>query len=145
MKIQLFEEIGSGARFVAPVLVETLNALHTGPAPHTLASFSASAQLELDVGALVGTPPDGAHLTLQARSGGAAFFPVFAGTVRVTPVDPFASRLTLTGTYRVPLGVLGEVADRTLLAGTAKRSLQTFLSAMRDELSVAVLHHASSR
>jgi hypothetical protein len=145
MKIQLFEEIASGARFVAPVLVARLTALHDDPAgSHALTALGVAVRIKLVVGALVGAPPDGAELVMQAQDGAAVFFPIFHGTLRVLPIDAFRSKLTLAGTYRVPLGALGDVADRTLLAGTAKRSLQTFLGETRDEIAAAVLHEVTS-
>ena len=145
MKIQLFEAIGSGAPYVAPILVARLKTLHRDPTgSHALTSLGVTVQIEIVVGSLVGDPPDGAELVMQAQSGAAAFLPVFHGTLRVLPVDSFSSKLVLAGTYRVPLGALGEAADRTLLAGTAKRSLQTFLSEARDEIAAAVLHEATS-
>jgi hypothetical protein len=141
MKIQLFEEIASGAPFVAPILVARLVKMQHDPdGAHALSSLGVTVNVRIAVGAIVGDPPEGAELTMQAQSGTAAFFPVFAGTLRVEPIDTLSSRLVLAGTYRVPLGVLGEVADRTLLAGTAKRSLQTFLGEARDEIAAAVLH-----
>ena len=145
MKIQLFEEIGSGAPFVAPMLVARLTALHNDPGgSYALTTLGVSVQIKIVIGSIVGAPPDGAELVMQAQSGAAAFFPVFHGTLRVTPIDSFKSKLVLAGTYRVPMGALGEVADRTLLAGTAKRSLQAFLGEARDDIASAVLHEATS-
>jgi hypothetical protein len=146
VKIQLFEEIASGAAFVAPILVARLTKIREEPlGSHALSSLGVTVQVDITVGAPVGDPPDGAELEMQAQSGGAAFFPVFSGTLRVVPIDTFSSRLALAGTYRVPLGALGEAADRTLLAGTAKRSLQAFLGEARDEIAAAVLRSAMSR
>jgi hypothetical protein len=145
MKIQLFEELATGAPYVAPILVARLRTLQRDPSgSHTLSSLGVTVQIKIAVGDTIGQPPDGADITMQAQSGSAAFFPVFAGTLRVMPLDTFRSRLALAGTYRVPLGVLGEVADRTLLAGTAKRSLQTFLSEIRDEIFASVLHESTT-
>jgi hypothetical protein len=145
MKIQLFEDIGSGAPFVAPILVARLIALHDDPSgSKALSSLGITVNIKLVVGSIVGVPADGGDLVMQAQSGAAAFFPVFHGTLRVVPVDSFSSKLVLAGTYRVPLGALGEVADRTLLAGTAKRSLQTFLAETRDDIAAAVLREATS-
>ena len=145
MKIQLFEPLATGAPFVAPILVARLRTLHKDPlGAHSLTSLGVTVQVNITVGEIIGTPPDGAEIEMQAQSGNAAFFPVFSGTLRVAPLDTFTSRLVLAGTYRVPLGALGEAADRTLLAGTAKRSLQSFLSDVRDEMSAHVLHEATS-
>ncbi len=113
------------------------------PGSHALTSLGVTVHVAISVDATIGDPPDGAEITMRAQSGNAAFFPVFHGTLRVQPIDTFTSRLALAGTYRVPLGAIGVVADRTLLAGTAKRSLQAFLSDARDEIAAAVLQAAT--
>jgi hypothetical protein len=145
MKVQLFEDIACGAPFVAPILVKRLRTLHRDPAgSYALTTLGVAIRVRIDVGATIGSPPDGASIELHAQSGSAAFFPVFAGSLRVLPIDTFRSRLALSGTYRVPLGALGAVADRTVLAGIAKGSLQNFLSEIRSEIAARVLHEAAS-
>jgi hypothetical protein len=142
MKIRLIETLASGAPFVVPVLLRRLDGLHKDPAgAHTLNAFGATVKIALRGGDHVGDPADGAHIDLQALEGAAAF-PVFHGSVRVEPIDSFSSRLVLSGNYRVPLGVVGSVADRTILAGAAKRSLRSLLAEIRTEVSASVLRSA---
>jgi hypothetical protein len=143
MKIRLIETLASGAPFVVPVLLRRLDALHKDPAgSHTLSALGATVKIALRAGDHVGDPPDGAHIDLQALEGAAAF-PVFQGALRVEPIDAFSSRLVLAGNYRVPLGVVGSVADRTILAGAAKRSLRGLLAEIRTEVATSVLRRAS--
>jgi hypothetical protein len=142
MKIRLIESLASGAPFVAPILVRRLDTLDRDPAgSHALSTFGASVKIAIHAGEHVGDPPDGAWITLQALTG-PAVFPVFQGTLRVEPVDAFTSRLVLAGQYSVPLGTIGSVADRTILAGAAKRSLRSLLGDIRAEVAASVLRHA---
>lgn len=139
MKIRLSEPIASGAAFVVPVLIRRLDALPKDPAgSHVLRSLGAAVQIAIGIGDYVGDPRDGAEIDLHAREAAAAF-PVFHGTIRVEPVDAFSSRLVLAGHYSVPFGVLGTAADRTVLAGAAKRSLRELLSAVRDEVAASAV------
>jgi hypothetical protein len=139
MKIRLIETLASGAPYVAPMLVRRLASLDKDPSgSHALSALGATVKIALGAGEVVGEPPDGAWITLQALAG-AAIFPVFHGTLRVEPVDAFSSRLVLAGHYSVPLGTIGSVADRTILAGAAKRSLRALLGEIRAEVAASVL------
>lgn len=142
MKIRLIESLASGAPYVAPMLVRRLDSLDKDPAgSHALSTFGTSVKIAIQTGEHVGEPPDGAWISLQALTGPAAF-PVFNGTLRVEAVDPFTSRLVLAGHYSVPLGTVGSVADRTILAGAAKRSLRSLLGEIRAEVAASVLRGA---
>ena len=139
MKIRLIESLASGAPYVAPMLVRRLDSLNKDPAgSHARSALGATVKIAISGGEPVGEPPDGAWITLQALAGTAAF-PVFRGTLRVEPVDTFSSRLVLAGQYSVPLGTIGSVADRTILAGAAKRSLRSLLGEIRAEVAASVL------
>lgn len=143
MKIRLAETLASGAPFVTPVLLRRLDALPKDPpGSHVLDALGASRQIVLEIGAYTGAPYDGAEIDLHARDAAAAF-PIFHGTLRVEPIDVFSSRLVLLGQYSVPLGLLGAAADRTILAGTAKRSLRSLLAGIREEVAAAVLRSAT--
>jgi len=72
-------------------------------------------------------------LTLRARQQ-AAWFPAFRGEVRSEPVGPLESTLRLQGTYELPLGPLGDIADRTILGHAAERSLQHFADRLRTDV-----------
>ena len=139
MNIHIIETLASGAPYVAPILVSQLNALRALPDDaHSLGTLGASVKITIRAGEHVGTPPDGAQIEMQELDG-AAVFPVFNGTLRVEPIDPFSCRLVLAGHYSVPLGLIGTVADRTILAGAAKRSLRALLVTMKTEITSSVL------
>jgi hypothetical protein len=139
MKVRLSETLASGASFVAPILIARLDALREHPdEAHSLGALGMSVKVAIRAGDPVGDPPDGARIMLQALEGAAAF-PVFDGTLRVEPLDTFSSKLVLTGSYSVPLGAIGSVADRTILAGAAKRSLRSLLNELRAEVAASVL------
>lgn len=62
------------------------------------------------------------------------FFPRFEGTLSITPVGS-QSELWLQGTYEPPFGPIGAVLDRTVLRHAAKRSLQSFLQRIADDIA----------
>lgn len=139
MKIRLSEPMSSGAPFVAPVLVRKLRALPKDPlGSHVLSVLGVATQIAIEIGNAVGTPPDGTEIHLHALDAPGAF-PVFHGTLRVEPADAFSSRLVLAGVYQVPLGSVGAAADRTLLAGAAKRSLRALLNDVRSVVAASVM------
>lgn len=139
MKVRLSETLSSGAALVAPILLARLAALRERPdEEHALGALGLSVKVAIRAGETVGDPPDGARIVLQALEGAAAF-PVFDGSLRVEPLDAFSCKLALIGSYSVPLGAIGSVADRTILAGAAKRSLRSLLNELRAEVAAAVL------
>jgi hypothetical protein len=139
MKIRLAEPMAAGAPFVAPVLLRKLRALPKDPVgAHTLTALGITIRIAVDVGAVIGSPPDGTAVCLHALEITGAF-PIFNGTIRVEPVDVFSSRVVLSGTYQVPLGSVGAAADRTVLAGAAKRSLRALMKDIRDDVAASVL------
>jgi hypothetical protein len=64
----------------------------------------------------------------------ARFFPRFEGTLSITPVGT-QSELWLQGTYEPPFGPLGALLDRTVLSHAAKRSLNSFLRRIADDIA----------
>lgn len=139
MKIRLSEPLSSGAPCVAPVLVRTLRALPKDPAgSHVLSVLGVAMRIAIEVGSAVGSPPDGTEVHLHALDAPGAF-PVFHGTLRVEPADACSSRLVLAGVYQVPLGTVGAAADRTILAGAAKRSLRALLNDVRAVVAASVM------
>ena len=82
------------------------------------------------------------QIDMQALDG-SAVFPVFHGTLRAEPIDALSCRLVLAGRYNVPLGAIGTVADRTILAGAAKRSLRALLITIKAEIASSVLRTVS--
>jgi hypothetical protein len=143
MNVHIVEGVASGAPFVAPVLVSKLDALRDLPDDaHALGAVGVSVKVAIRTGEHVGDPPDGARIAMRALAVAGAF-PVFEGTLRVDPVDAFSCRLILAGTYSAPLGTLGSLADRTILAGIAKRSLRAFLVEVQAEITSSVLQSLS--
>jgi hypothetical protein len=139
VKVHIIETLASGAPYVAPILVARLDALREKPDDaHSLAMLGVSVKIAIRAGEHLGDPPDGARIDMQALDG-SAVFPIFHGTLRVEPIDAFSCRLVLAGRYSVPLGAIGTVADRTVLAGAAKRSLRALLITIQAEIASSVL------
>ena len=65
-------------------------------------------------------------LTWEA-TGPSALFPRLEGELRVVPVDPDRSELSLAGRYRPPLGRAGLVLDEVLLVHVARATVRSFL------------------
>jgi len=141
MDVHITEHIASGAGHVRRILLAQL-AKYREEAhddPPVLDAAGVRIPVLVIVGARVGNPPDGTQVKIAARRHRERF-PVFTGTIRVVPIDSLSSELVLSGSYDVPLGLLGALADRTVLANAAERSLQRLLARMKAELSGAVLH-----
>jgi hypothetical protein len=135
MQIRLTEPVASAARLVAPVLVARVDA-YAAASPQdrlVLEGLRVRVPIVLEVLEHLGIPPDGARVRIAAAQD-EALFPVFAGTIRSHAVDALSSELVLEGDSTAPLGVLGELADRTVLADVAADSLRRFLA----QLKVAV-------
>jgi hypothetical protein len=64
----------------------------------------------------------------------ASWFPTFRGEASSEAISPLESTLRLRGTYDAPLGALGAVADRTVMAHAAERSLRSFLERLRTDV-----------
>ena len=56
-----------------------------------------------------------------------AVFPVLAGDLELAAVGPEVSQLTLIGTYRPPISVLGEVGDRLVGHHVAEAVVRRFV------------------
>jgi hypothetical protein len=141
MDVNLTERVASGASHVRRVLLSKLALYREAEMPEDAPVLDAAGMrvpVAVDVGKPVGDPPDGAEIRISARRHRSRY-PVFTGTLRIVPVDALHSELTLAGHYDVPLGLLGALADRTVLASTAERSLQRLLAQMKAELSGDVL------
>jgi hypothetical protein len=135
--IHLVEPIASAAKYVLPVLLERLDyrrAMHND----VLTAIGIRVPVSIEARGRTGVPPDGAEIVLNAEQH-AALFPVFHGAIRVEPIDALSSQLSLSGTYTVPLGLLGGLADITVLADVAERSLRRFLAELKLEISSTAL------
>ncbi len=65
-------------------------------------------------------------------------FPMFDGTLSVTPDGGNESELSLQGEYAAPGGIIGKGLDATLLHGYAEDSLRGFLSWIADHVKAEV-------
>jgi hypothetical protein len=64
----------------------------------------------------------------------AGWFPTFHGEISSEAGGPLESTLRMSGTYEAPLGKLGAIADRTVLAHAAEKSLRSFLARLRTDV-----------
>lgn len=114
------------------------------------AALGASANLEASVGLgptlhrkvalTVGRPTrtaDGVRVPLAWRAEAHAdLFPTFDGELSVEPSSA-ATRVRLTGTYAVPLGLLGRFGDGVLGRRVAQQSVAAWLECVARRLDVA--------
>ena len=141
MRVHLEATLATAAHLVAPVLLARLDAYRADPPKsYALSALGAQQPIAFIVRAHVGTPPDGARIVISAKER-AQLFPVFDGVLRVEPRDMLSSRLILEGSYTVPAGPVGTLADRTVLAGIAESSLRALLAELKDDLARATLRH----
>ena len=68
-------------------------------------------------------------------SGAGILFPELKADLMLAHVGPDSTRLTVQGTYKPPLGVVGKVADRAVLGRYADATVRNWL----DELAVALV------
>ena len=142
MRVEIIEELATGAPFALPVLLHRLATLHTADTAPVLAVGSTTVPVTIDTGDAVGSPPAGARIEIHARDD-ADRFPVFRGSLHIEPQGVLASRLILTGDYDVPLGWLGALADRTIFVGAAEQSLRELVARIKDDVAASALHAAS--
>jgi hypothetical protein len=67
-------------------------------------------------------------------TGLASLFPVLEGDLELSPLGPNRCRLTLSASYRPPLGDLGRSLDRALLHRVAQSTLRSFLAGIATNL-----------
>lgn len=144
MRVHLEAPLATAAQLVAPVLLARLDAYRADPPKsYAVSALGAQQPIAFIVRAHVGAPPRGARVVISAKEH-AQLFPVFDGVLRVEPRDMLSSRLVLEGSYTVPAGPLGTIADRTVLSGIAESSLRGLLAELKDELARATLRHETS-
>ena len=83
-------------------------------------------------------------LRWEALGPGGSLLPVLDADITVTPEGPNAVRLRLDGSYRPPLGKLGEQLDRALLNRAAAATIRAFLASIADTLTIATRHDLAS-
>ncbi len=74
-------------------------------------------------------------LTWEATGPG-GIFPRFEGELLLTALDPERSELCLTGRYRPPLGVAGQVLDEALLVHVARATIRSLLRRVARDLEL---------
>ncbi len=67
-------------------------------------------------------------LRWEVTGGAGRLFPALDADVRLTTDGDHASRLTLTGSYRPPLGALGAELDRLIMHTVATATIRTLLA-----------------
>jgi hypothetical protein len=73
----------------------------------------------------------------EAFGPGGSLLPVLDADITVTPEGADAVRLRLDGSYRPPLGKLGERLDRAILHRAATATISAFLTSIADRLTLA--------
>ena len=76
----------------------------------------------------------GLALRWEAAGGGGALFPVLDADLTIAPAGA-GTMLTMAGSYRPPLGSLGEVLDRTILHRVAAATIRSFLAQVAAQLA----------
>jgi CBS domain-containing protein len=67
-----------------------------------------------------------------------ALFPSFDGTIELEPLDRGRTQLTMTGSYRPPLGPVGHVTDAIVLRDVAQHTVEQLAIGLRRALSTAI-------
>jgi CBS domain-containing protein len=64
-------------------------------------------------------------------------FPTFDGVLELEPLDARRAQLSLIGSYRVPLGPVGALADAVLLRNVGQATADTIIGALAEQLTKA--------
>lgn len=73
-------------------------------------------------------------LRWEATGAAGGLFPALDADIGLSPDGPGRSRVTLTGSYRPPLGVLGEGLDRMILHTVAAATIRVLLARIAGAL-----------
>jgi hypothetical protein len=76
----------------------------------------------------------GLAIRWEATGPGGRLFPVLDADIRLAPVGDVATLLTMTGSYRPPLGSLGDVLDRGILHRVAAATIRNFLAEVAAQI-----------
>jgi hypothetical protein len=91
-------------------------------------------QVELEVGAPARLPSRTIVPLTWKATGPTVLFPGLAGDLEVASLGPEHTQLSLSASYRPPLGQVGELVDRVLLHRLAEATIKDFL----DRLGAAL-------
>lgn len=86
------------------------------------------------------TQPRAFDITFVATNLPSAF-PAFRGKMRVEPAGMSESTLELTGSYELPMQMLGKLLDAAIMPRVAHRSLENFV----DEIAAACVARVDKR
>ena len=67
-----------------------------------------------------------------------SLYPRFTGTLSITPNGTDRSELWLIGDYEAPMGVVGDIVDRTLFRDVAEGSLGDFVGRLSAQIDAQV-------
>ena len=70
----------------------------------------------------------GIALRWEAAGSGGGLFPVLDADVRLTPAGEHVTLLSMVGSYRPPLGSLGQALDRVILHRVAAATIRGFVA-----------------
>lgn len=76
----------------------------------------------------------GLAIRWEATGSGGRLFPVLDADIRVAPVGERVALLTIAGSYRPPLGSLGEALDRAILHRVATATISSFLAQVAAQI-----------
>ena len=76
----------------------------------------------------------GLALRWEATGPGGGLFPVLDADLKLAP-DGEGTMLTMTGSYRPPLGSLGEALDRAVLRRVAAATIRSFLAQVAAQIT----------
>ena len=77
----------------------------------------------------------GLAIRWQATGPAISLFPVLDADVRLTPAGDHVTLLALTGTYRPPLGPVGDALDRAILRNVAAATIRNFIGWLAAAIS----------
>lgn len=84
--------------------------------------------VRVQVAQLAESAGTGLAIRWEATGPGSSLFPVLDADVRLTAAGDQLTLLALTGTYRPPLGPVGEALDRAILRNVAAATVHNFIT-----------------
>jgi hypothetical protein len=76
----------------------------------------------------------GLAIRWEATGPGGRLFPVLDADIRLAPDGERVTSLTIAGSYRPPLGALGEALDRAMLHRVADATIRSFLAEVAAQI-----------
>jgi hypothetical protein len=76
----------------------------------------------------------GLAIRWEATGPGGRLFPVLDADIRLAPAGEGVALLTIAGSYRPPLGSLGETLDRAILHRVATATIRSFLAQVAAQI-----------